>query len=67
MKYGMTTKQGTAKPRAHFTLYTMQCHYNAVKFLPNPYKINPIPRPLGAIGCNLWVQTMIYTLPQSLQ
>ena len=34
----------------------------------NPHKIHPIPRPLGrGMGCILWVQTMIYTLPHSPQ
>ena len=48
--------------------YTVQCHYNVVNFLPNPHKIHPIARPLGwGMGCILWVQTVIYALPQSVQ
>ena len=44
------------------------CLYNAVNFLPNPHKIHPIAHPLGwDMGCILWVQTVIYTLPQSMQ
>ena len=47
---------------------TVRCRYNAVNFLPNPHKIHPIARPLGrGMGCTLWVQIMIYTLPHSLQ
>ena len=46
----------------------MQYHYNAVNFLTNPHKIHPIARPLGrGMGCILWVETVIYTLPQLLQ
>ena len=48
--------------------HTVQCHYNAVNFFPNSYKIHPIARLLRrAMGCTLWAQTLIYTLPQSLQ
>ena len=44
------------------------CRYNAVNFLQNLHRIHPIARPLGrGMGCILWVQTVIYTLPQSLQ
>ena len=47
---------------------TVRCRYNAVIFLPNPYKIHPIVRPLGrGMGCILMIQTVIYTLRQSLQ
>ena len=47
---------------------TVQCHYNTVNFLQNPYKIHPIAGPSGrAMGCILLVQTHIYTLSQSLQ
>ena len=46
----------------------VQCPYNAVNFLPNQNKIHPITRPLGrGMGCILVVQTVIHTLPQSLQ
>ena len=47
---------------------TVQCVYNAVNFLPNHHKVHPIARPLGRdMGCILWVKTVIYTSPQSLQ
>ena len=37
-------------------------------FFPNPHNIHPIARSLGrGMGCILWVQTVVYTLPQSLQ
>ena len=50
------------------TLNTVQCHYNAVKFLQTPDKINLIARPLGRVMVYiLWVQTRNYTLSQSLQ
>ena len=56
---------------AHVTsLYcrTVRCRYKAVNFLRCPHKIRPIARPLGrGMGCILWVQTVIYTPPQSLQ
>ena len=48
----------------------MQCCYNTVNFLQNLHKKHPryIARPLGrGMVCILWVQTMIYTLPQSQQ
>ena len=46
----------------------MQCRYNAVNFLPNSHKIQPIDRPLGRdIGCNLWFDTLIYISIQSTQ
>ena len=36
--------------------------------LTNAHKRNPIAHPSGwAMGCLLWVQTLIYILPQSLQ
>ena len=48
--------------------YKVQCRYNTVNFLPNSPKIHPISHLLGwGMGCILWVQTLIYTLPQSLQ
>ena len=48
--------------------HTVLCRYNAVKFLPNSPKIHPLARPLGrGMGCILWVRTVIFTLPQSLQ
>ena len=38
------------------------------KFLTHSHKIHSIARPLGRVmGCILWTQTVIYTLPQSLQ
>ena len=47
---------------------TVRCYYKVVNFLPNPRKIHPIVCPSGwAMGCILWVQIVIYTLPQSLQ
>ena len=48
--------------------HIMQCRYNSVNFLPNPYKIHPVAHPVGQdMGCILWVQTQICALPQSLQ
>ena len=36
-------------------IYTVQCRYNAVNFLENPYNRHPIARPSGrAMGCLLW-------------
>ena len=53
---------------AGYHRYTVQCRYNAVNFLSNPHKIHPIAHPLGrGMGCILWLQTVIYTLPQSPQ
>ena len=49
---------------------TTLCRYNAVNFLPpSPsHKIHPIARPFGpGMECILWIQTLIYTLPQSLK
>ena len=44
------------------------CCYNVVNFLPNSHKIHPLAHPLGwALGCILWVKTLIHTLLQSLQ
>ena len=52
----------------HWLLFTVRRHYNAVNFLPNSHKIHPIAHPLGrGMVCILWVQTLIYTLSQSLQ
>ena len=51
-----------------FILHEVQCRYNAVNFLPNPHKIQPISRPSGRdMGCNLWFDTLIYILHQSTQ
>ena len=48
--------------------YTVRCRYNAINFLPNSHTIHPIARPLGrGMGCILWIQAVIYNLPQSLQ
>ena len=47
---------------------TMQCRYNVVSFLWNPYKRHPIAYWLGwGMGCLLWVQILIDILLQSLQ
>ena len=44
---------------------TVRCCYNMVNLLPYPHKIHPIAHPLGwAMGCILWIQSMIYTVPQ---
>ena len=46
----------------------MQCHYNAIKFLPNLHTKHPIALMWGrGMGCFLWVQTLIYILSQLLQ
>ena len=47
---------------------TMWRCYNTVIFSKNPHIIHPISRPLGrAMGCLLWVQILIYDMPQLLQ
>ena len=44
------------------------CRYNAVNFLPNSHKIHHLARPLGrGMGFIVWVPTVIYTQPQSLE
>ena len=46
-------------------LNTVRSRYNAVNFLPNPHKIQPIAPPLGrGMVSILWVQTLTYTLCQ---
>ena len=48
--------------------YTVRCHYNAVHFLQNPYIRQLIARPWGRdMRCLLWIQPLIYILPQFLQ
>ena len=45
---------------------TVRCRYNVVTFLTNIHKRHPIARPLGrGMGCLLWIQHVIDTLPQS--
>ena len=52
----------------HAYLNTVGSRKNAVNILTNPHNIHPIARPLGrGMGCILWIQTVIHTLPQSLQ
>ena len=52
----------------HAEKNTVRCRYNAVNFLQNPHNIHPIAHPWGrGMGCILWAQIVIYTLPQSLQ
>ena len=47
---------------------TMRCRYSAVCFLKNPHERHPIARPLGrAIGCLLWLPTLIHILLRSVQ
>ena len=47
---------------------TAQCRYNAVNLLPNRHKRLPIARPRGrAMGCILWVESLIYVLPLLLR
>ena len=47
---------------------TVPCCYNMVNLLTYPYKIHPIAHSLGwAMGCILCIQTVIYTLSQSMQ
>ena len=46
---------------------TVWCHYNII-FLENTHNWHPIAHPLGwAMGCLLWVQIMIYVMPQWLK
>ena len=50
------------------SLVTVRCCYNPVDFLQNLHNIHPIACLfVRGMGCILWVQTVIYTLPQSLQ
>ena len=59
---------GKHQPVCHAILNTVQCSYNAVNFHPNPHEIHPIAGPLWrGMRCILWFQTVIYTLPHSLQ
>ena len=52
----------------HLISHTVWYLYNTISFLQNPHKRHPIARPLGwGIGCLLWLQTLIYILPQSVQ
>ena len=54
---------------AHMCLLWVQCGAinNVVTFLPKSYKIYSIAHPSGrAMGCILWVETLIYTYPQAL-
>ena len=40
--------------------YTVRCRYNAVKFLSNIHKRQPIARPLGrGMVCHLWIQHLV--------
>ena len=50
--------------------HTLQCtvrfRYNVVNFIKIEHKGHPIVRPLGrGMGCLLWIQSLIYFLPQS--
>ena len=50
------------------TACTVQCRYCMVNFLRNPYNRHSIVHPWGRdMRCLLWVQTLIYVLPQSVQ
>ena len=49
-------------------LITVRCRYNAVKFLPNPYKRHSIAHPWGRdMQCLLWVSSLINVLTLSSQ
>ena len=41
---------------------TVLCRYNAVNFLQNLHQRHPI-----ALGCLLWIQFLVYVLPQLLE
>ena len=46
----------------------MRCRYNAVNFLTDIHKRDPIARPLGrGMGCLLWIKHLIDILPQFMQ
>ena len=48
-------------------MYTARCHYNAGNLLPNPQNGHSIARPWGcAMGCRLWILTLILILRRSL-
>ena len=50
-----------AEPSSNCYRWTARCRYNAVNFLQNPHKRNPITRPRGrAMGCVFWVQCLVY-------
>ena len=50
---------------SHFRDREAQCHYNAVNFLWSLHNRQPIARPLEEdIGCLLWIQILVYVLPQ---
>ena len=47
---------------------TVQCCYNKVNFLQIPHNGHPIAQPWGwGMGCLLWIQILIYVLPQWLE
>ena len=47
---------------------TVQCCYNTVNFLQIPHNRHPIAQPWGwGMGCLLWIQILIYVLPQWLE
>ena len=42
---------------------SVQCRFDAVTYLPNPYNRHPIARPWGRdVGCLLWFWSLIYDL-----
>ena len=52
----------------HGEIYTVRCCYSVVSFLHNSHKRHPIARPLEqGMGCVLWIQHLIDTLPQFVQ
>ena len=47
---------------------TVRCRYSVISFLKNSHERHPIAHLLGRdTGCLLWLQTLIYILPQSVQ
>ena len=51
----------------YFLPNAVQWYHNVVNFLQNPNKRHPVAHPLGwAMGCLVWIQTLINILTQSL-
>ena len=58
--------RGEKQANAHIS-HNVLCRFNAVNFHPNPHKRHPIARLWGrAMGCLLWISTLMHILPQSL-
>ena len=66
-RHDFTSTVRIATPIVIF-LYTVQCRYNAINFLPNPHNRHPIARPWGrGMVWLLWFWSLIYVLLLSSQ